>query len=174
MSDNNRNTQIESDGDTKTRERVKIHNRFANRPLLFQVPGRSVRLGPGESETIEKDLLNAHELRCLCTAGLILVEELRAKNTASTKKRDSAKKAKRKNEDEEKVKDKIKEETKETVKDQATKNSKREGEVKDEGKDEDKDKKVTDTHRSEEKGSKMNLFGRVGKTNTSTKKQDDK
>lgn len=60
---------------------VKIRNARADRPLSFQIPGKSVRLGPGESATIPRDCLITHELKCLCSSGLIVVEDPAAKET---------------------------------------------------------------------------------------------
>ena len=67
--------------------KVKVHNRAAGRPLLFQLPGQSVRLGPGESEWVARDCLNAHELRSLCASGLLAVEEPAASSAEQRKRR---------------------------------------------------------------------------------------
>jgi hypothetical protein len=59
----------------RSTDEVRIHNRFAGRPLHFRLPGRSVRLGPGEAATVTRGCLATHELAQLCSAGLVIVEE---------------------------------------------------------------------------------------------------
>lgn len=79
------NVEIQAKLRGKSVERVRIHNRFAGRPLMFQIPGRSVRLGPGESETVPKDCLRAHELKSLCASGLVVVEDPAPETTGGRK-----------------------------------------------------------------------------------------
>lgn len=69
-------------------DQVRIHNRFAGRPLMFRIPGESIRLGPGESATVSKDSLNCHELRGLCASGLIVVEESTRRKRGRPKRSD--------------------------------------------------------------------------------------
>lgn len=86
MPDKKSNAEATADSSGNVQRKVRIHNRFAGRPLSFQIPGKSVRLGPGESEILPKDFLNAHELQCLCRTGLIVVEDLPLKKTSKQKK----------------------------------------------------------------------------------------
>lgn len=90
MPDKKSNAEATSDSSEHVQRKVRIHNRFAGRPLSFQIPGKSVRLGPGESEILPKDFLNAHELHCLCRAGLVVVEDLPMTKTSKQKKEQTA------------------------------------------------------------------------------------
>jgi hypothetical protein len=54
---------------------VEVRNRSAGRPLLFHVPGRTVRLAPGEAVRLPRELLDTHELAYLRDRRLVVVED---------------------------------------------------------------------------------------------------
>jgi len=56
--------------------KVRIRN-VTRSSLSFQVPGESIRLGPGQSVEVHKAYLGTTELKTLCLQGAVIEVELR-------------------------------------------------------------------------------------------------
>jgi len=54
---------------------VTITNAYRHCPIVFSVPGRSIRLGPLESCKIERHRLKSPELSALIRSGVVHVQE---------------------------------------------------------------------------------------------------
>jgi hypothetical protein len=63
-------------GEIESERKIAVTNTYRNQPLLFHVPGGSVRLGPLETREISREFLASPELSRLVLTGAVRVRDV--------------------------------------------------------------------------------------------------